>query len=131
MPQLRLALAQINPTVGDIEHNLDLIVSRCAEATAAGAHVFATGEMAIVGYPIEDLSHRKAFIDASRASVPALAQRLHEAGLGAESLMPSSWGCCAGQPAELWGVRRVPPLPARKPITAGARQRHPDRTGDL
>ena len=82
MPQLRLALAQINPTVGDIEHNLDLIVSRCAEATAAGAHVFATGEMAIVGYPIEDLSHRKAFIDASRASVPALAQRLHEAGLG-------------------------------------------------
>lgn len=81
MPQLRLALAQINPTVGDIDHNLDLIVSQCAAASEAGAHVLATGEMAIVGYPIEDLSHRKAFIDASRAAVPALAQRLQEAGL--------------------------------------------------
>ncbi len=82
MPQLRLALAQINPIVGDIDHNLELIVSQCVSAAAAGAHVVTTGEMAIVGYPIEDLSHRQAFISASRSAVQALADRLDSAGLG-------------------------------------------------
>ncbi|TXJ04103.1 MAG: NAD+ synthase [Aeromicrobium sp.] len=82
MPQLRLALAQINPIVGDIDHNLELIVSQCVSAAAAGAHVVTTGEMAIVGYPIEDLSHRQAFITASRNAVQTLAKRLEAADLG-------------------------------------------------
>lgn len=82
MSQLRLALAQINPIVGDIDYNLDLILAQAKEAVAAGAHVFATGEMALVGYPIEDLSYRKAFIDASRAAVHVLAERLEAENLG-------------------------------------------------
>lgn len=82
MAHLRLALAQINPIVGDIEHNLDLIIDHVRAAAEAGAHVVAAGEMAIVGYPIEDLSHREAFISASKAAVNTLADRLQEAGLG-------------------------------------------------
>lgn len=82
MAHLRLALAQINPTVGDIQHNLDLVIDQVRGAVAAGAHIVATGEMTIVGYPIEDLSHRKAFIAASRAAVSALATRLQSEGLG-------------------------------------------------
>lgn len=75
MPQLRLALAQINPTVGDFEGNLALILDACKQAASGGAHVVAFPEMALTGYPVEDLVNRHAF---QHASENALAQ-LHDA----------------------------------------------------
>ena len=52
---LVIAMAQINPTVGDIEGNLGLIRAARAEAAAAGADLVLLPELCIVGYPPEDL----------------------------------------------------------------------------
>ncbi len=82
MPQLRLALAQVNPCVGDIHGNLDLILGHTASAQAAGAHVVAFPEMMITGYPVEDLALRPSFQDASRRALTELAALLVKQGLG-------------------------------------------------
>jgi len=59
MPQLRIALCQVDVTVGALAANADLIVARTAEAVAAGAHLVAFPEMALTGYPVEDLALRR------------------------------------------------------------------------
>ncbi len=82
MPQLRLALAQINPTVGDLAGNTDMVVARTRHAAERGAHVVAFPEMVLTGYPVEDLALRRSFVDASRAALEALAERLAAEGLG-------------------------------------------------
>ncbi|WP_253866122.1 NAD+ synthase [Prauserella halophila] len=82
MPHLRIALAQINPTVGDLTGNADLIVERARDATDAGAHVVVFPEMTLTGYPVEDLALRETFARASREQVAALARRLADAGCG-------------------------------------------------
>lgn len=82
MPQLRLALAQVNPRVGDLEGNAELVMASAREASAAGAHLLVMPEMVLNGYPIEDLAYRSSFIAATQAAVPALAERLADEGLG-------------------------------------------------
>ena len=82
MAQLRIALAQINPTVGDLAGNAELIVAAAREAVAAGAQLLGTPEMALTGYPIEDLALRGSFVQASRAALEALAGRLADEDLG-------------------------------------------------
>ncbi len=76
MTSLRLALAQINPVVGDFAGNIELIVSAVREARSSGAQLVAVGEMALPGYPVEDLVLRESFIAASRAELARLQQRL-------------------------------------------------------
>ena len=66
MAQLRIALCQVNPTVGAIAANTDLVVARAREAAAAGAHLVAFPEMVLTGYPVEDLALRRSFQRASR-----------------------------------------------------------------
>ncbi|MDQ3485035.1 MAG: NAD(+) synthase, partial [Actinomycetota bacterium] len=82
MPQLRIALGQINPTVGALEDNAALIFDTVQQAAERGAHLVVLPEMALTGYPIEDLAFRPSFVDASRAAVAALAGRLADEGLG-------------------------------------------------
>ncbi len=82
MPRLRLALAQTNPTVGDLHGNSAQILAAAQRAYAAGADLLAVGEMALSGYPIEDLASRPSFLAASRAAVLDLAKQLQDAGLG-------------------------------------------------
>jgi NAD+ synthase (glutamine-hydrolysing) len=82
MPQLRVALCQVDVTVGALAANADLIVSRTAEAAAAGAQLVAFPEMALTGYPVEDLALRRSFQLASRQAVAVLAGRLAAEGLG-------------------------------------------------
>jgi NAD+ synthase (glutamine-hydrolysing) len=62
---MRLALAQINSTVGDLDGNRDRIVARIAEAREAGAELTVFPELAITGYPPEDLLLRPAFVRAA------------------------------------------------------------------
>jgi NAD+ synthase (glutamine-hydrolysing) len=81
MPQLRLALAQIDVTVGDMTGNAAAVVARTREAADAGAHLVLFPEMAITGYPPEDLVFRQSFRAASRATVEELASDLAAAGL--------------------------------------------------
>jgi NAD+ synthase (glutamine-hydrolysing) len=83
VPQLRLALAQVNPCVGDLVGNLELIVSVAHDAARSGAHLVAFPEMVLTGYPVEDLALRPSFQDASRAALDELAVRLDVEGLGA------------------------------------------------
>jgi NAD+ synthase (glutamine-hydrolysing) len=59
---MRIALAQINPTVGDVDGNTKLIIESVDRARDAGAQVVALPELAISGYPPEDLLFKKSFV---------------------------------------------------------------------
>ncbi|MFB7324506.1 MULTISPECIES: NAD+ synthase [unclassified Streptomyces] len=82
MPQLRLALNQIDSRVGDLAGNSEAIVRRARESAERGAHLAVFPEMALTGYPVEDLALRSSFVQASRAALRALAARLAAEGLG-------------------------------------------------
>ncbi|MES2169285.1 MAG: NAD(+) synthase, partial [Actinomycetota bacterium] len=82
MPRLRLALGQTNPVVGDLDGNATQILAAAKRASAAGADLFAVGEMALSGYPIEDLASRPSFLAAAHDHVRVLAKQLLDAGLG-------------------------------------------------
>ncbi|WP_037577064.1 NAD+ synthase [Phaeacidiphilus oryzae] len=79
---LRLALNQIDATVGDLSGNSDRIVSWTRHAADRGAQLVAFPEQALTGYPVEDLALRGSFVAASRAALVALAGRLKAEGLG-------------------------------------------------
>ncbi|MGW7287491.1 NAD+ synthase [Streptomyces sp. NPDC054847] len=82
MPQLRLALNQIDSTVGDLAGNAEAIVHWTRHAAEQGAHLVAFPEMVLTGYPVEDLALRSSFVEASRATLRALAARLASEGFG-------------------------------------------------
>ncbi|MGK5549063.1 NAD+ synthase [Streptomyces sp. URMC 127] len=82
MPQLRLALNQIDSCVGDLAGNAESILHWTRHAAGQGAHLVAFPEMALTGYPVEDLALRPSFVEASRAALDALAGRLAAEGLG-------------------------------------------------
>ncbi|MEJ7707590.1 MAG: nitrilase-related carbon-nitrogen hydrolase [Nocardioidaceae bacterium] len=84
MPQLRLALAQVNPRVGDLSGNAALVVESVRAAAAQGAHLVVLPEMVLTGYPIEDLAvprvvHRSLAYDdgASRGHIGRRRARRH------------------------------------------------------
>ncbi len=66
---MRIAAAQINPVVGDFDGNAQRIIAAAHEAAAAGARVLVTPELALVGYPPEDLLFRSAFLEASHEAL--------------------------------------------------------------
>ena len=65
MRRVRVALGQINPTVGDFERNVRMIVDAIERARALGCSLVAFPELAITGYPPEDLLFKPAFIEAN------------------------------------------------------------------
>ena len=71
--KLRAALAQINPTVGDLAGNAALIADSVAKATAQGANLIVFPEMIVTGYPVEDLALRQSFQAASIRAVQEIA----------------------------------------------------------
>ena len=80
--KLRIALAQVNPTVGDIAANCDLVATQAALAHKAGAQVLVFPEMVLTGYPVEDLALRQSFRNASRIAISELAKRVASSGFG-------------------------------------------------
>jgi NAD+ synthase (glutamine-hydrolysing) len=82
MAPIRLAMAQTNPTVGAISHNLDACFDAVRDAAAAGASMVVFGEMVVTGYPIEDLAQRPSFVQEAEEAVLAFATRLSHANLG-------------------------------------------------
>jgi NAD+ synthase (glutamine-hydrolysing) len=70
---LRVALAQINPTVGDIDGNAGKIAERIAEAREQGAALVVFPELALSGYPPEDLLLKPAFLDRTGVALGELA----------------------------------------------------------
>ena len=73
---LRLALAQIDPVVGDIAGNAAMVRARIGEARDAGAQLVAFPELAITGYPPEDLLLKPHFLAAAEEALEALAAEL-------------------------------------------------------
>ncbi|MBI2553109.1 MAG: NAD+ synthase, partial [Candidatus Rokubacteria bacterium] len=65
MKRLRIGLAQVNPTVGDLEGNVRLILDWMERARALGCDVVAFPELVLTGYPPEDLLFKPAFIEAN------------------------------------------------------------------
>ena len=74
--KLSVALAQINPTVGDLKGNSALIMNSVQSAKEAGAHIIVFPEMIVTGYPVEDLALRPSFQDASIMAVEKIASQI-------------------------------------------------------
>ncbi len=111
---MRLALAQINAIVGDLDGNRDRILSGLADARAAGADLVLFPELAVTGYPPEDLLLRPAFVRAAEASVREIAK----ACTGLTALVGTPWFdrdlfntcavCAAGEIKGLYRKRYLP-----------------------
>jgi NAD+ synthase (glutamine-hydrolysing) len=81
MATLRLALAQVNTCVGDLHGNTELVRATSRRAAEAGAHLVVFPEMALTGYPIEDLALRGSFQRAVSTRLTELATTLAADGL--------------------------------------------------
>ncbi|MCF8032261.1 MAG: NAD+ synthase [Desulfarculaceae bacterium] len=78
---MRIAQAQINPKVGDISGNLELILDQARRAHQAGAHLVTFPELALTGYPPEDLLLKPRFLMDSMAAVKELAGKCPDINL--------------------------------------------------
>ena len=85
--QIRVALAQINPTVGDLKNNAELVSKYAFDAANAGAAVVVYPEMVLTGYPVEDLATRPSFRAASITAINELAARINNEGNGDLTLL--------------------------------------------
>ena len=79
---LRIAMAQVNATVGDLAGNADKIVEWTRRAAQRGARLIVFPEMMLTGYPVEDLALRTSFVEASVNALHSAAERLATEGLG-------------------------------------------------
>ena len=78
MSALRIALAQVNATVGDFDGNVNRLAEAAGRAREADAAVVVFPELALSGYPPEDLLLRPAFLADARAALDALAPKCKE-----------------------------------------------------
>jgi NAD+ synthase (glutamine-hydrolysing) len=76
--RLRLAGAQINPVVGDLDGNAERVLGAYAQAAASRAHLVVFPELTVTGYPPEDLVFKASFLAASRATLQRLARETDE-----------------------------------------------------
>ncbi|WP_084101113.1 NAD+ synthase [Demequina sp. NBRC 110051] len=114
MADLRIALAQVNPCVGDIAGNSALIREQVRAADAAGAGLIVFPEMVMTGYPIEDLALRGSFQRAAAAAVASLAADLAAEGLGHLTVVVGTLGVAAsGRPFNQAAVLRGGEIIAR------------------
>jgi NAD+ synthase (glutamine-hydrolysing) len=81
VPLLRIALAQVNATVGDLAGNAEKALEWTMRAAEQGARVVVFPEMMLTGYPVEDLALRRSFVDASIATLEGLSTALTAEGL--------------------------------------------------
>jgi len=113
VPQIRIALAQVNSTVGDLEANRAAVVDAAASAAAAGARIVVFPEMMLTGYPVEDLALRASFVDGSIEALEHTAAQLAHAGLGGIAVVV---GYLDRKP----GLRPRVGLPSGAPLDAAA-----------
>ncbi|ACQ80104.1 NAD+ synthetase [Beutenbergia cavernae DSM 12333] len=107
MSTLRLALAQVNSAVGDLEGNAQTVLRLALAAQAAGADLVAFPEMVLTGYPIEDLALRGSFRRAVAAQERRLAAALVDEGAGDVHVVVGSLSEAAdGRPTNTAAVLR-------------------------
>jgi NAD+ synthase (glutamine-hydrolysing) len=111
---MRLALAQINTTVGDLDGNRERILARLAEAKEVGADVVLFPELAVTGYPPEDLLLRPSFVEAAEESLEQIARETRGivAFVGTPHLDRDLYNvcavCAAGEVKALYRKRFLP-----------------------
>jgi NAD+ synthase (glutamine-hydrolysing) len=110
---LRIALAQVNVTVGDLAGNAEIVVEWTRRAAARGARVVVFPEMALTGYPVEDLALRASFVEASITTLRDVAERLNVEGLGGVAVV-------VGYLDRKTGLAPRTGLPAGAPLDAAA-----------
>ncbi len=93
---MKLALAQLNPTVGDLKGNAALVCAAAAHAVTLDADLLVTSELVISGYPPKDLLLREGFAHACDRAVSALAKELPR-GLAVLVGHPTKWGVSEGR----------------------------------
>jgi NAD+ synthase (glutamine-hydrolysing) len=111
---MRLALAQINAVVGDLDGNRERILSGLADARAEGAELVLFPELAVTGYPPEDLLLRPAFVRAAEESLREIAKSC----TGLTALVGTPWfdrdlfnACAVCADGEVKGLYRKRYLP--------------------
>jgi NAD+ synthase (glutamine-hydrolysing) len=118
MPLMRIALAQVNATVGDLDGNTELLIEWTRRAAEQGARIVVFPEMMLTGYPVEDLALRASFVDASIAATTAAARRLADEGLGGVAVVTGYLDRRAGAQARV-GLPTGSPLDAAALLHAG------------
>jgi NAD+ synthase (glutamine-hydrolysing) len=113
VPTLRIALAQVNATLGDLAGNADQIVSWARRAADQGASLVVFPEMMLTGYPVEDMALRSSFVEASVATLHQTASRLAAEGLGGIAVV-------TGYLDRRTGLAPRVGLPAGAPLDAAA-----------
>jgi NAD+ synthase (glutamine-hydrolysing) len=103
----------VNATVGDLAGNAEIIVSWTRRAAARGARLVLFPEMALTGYPVEDLALRASFVEASVAALASVAKRLSDEGLGGVAVV-------TGYLDRRQGLAPRTGLPAGAPLDAAA-----------
>lgn len=116
---VRLALGQVNPTVGDISSNLNLCINTVKTAADQGAQIVMLPEMVITGYPIDDLALRPSFQDASSQAITELAKQLQELGLGELVVVAGFLRATDETDSAKLGVPRGAPMNSAAVIHAG------------
>src|SRR4051794_3798494 len=84
---MRIALAQMNTVVGDLDGNRARILERIAESRDRGADIVLLPELAVTGYPPEDLLLRPGFVNAARESLEEIARECR----GIAAFVGSPW----------------------------------------
>ena len=79
---MRIALGQINPTVGDIAGNIELCTRFARDAAARNAELIVFPELCLTGYPPRDLVDKQSFVEESEAAVEVLAEGTKDLGIG-------------------------------------------------
>ena len=110
---LRIAMAQVNATVGDLAGNAHKIVEWTRRAAQRGARLIVFPEMMLTGYPVEDLALRTSFVEASINALRSVAERLATEGLGGVAVVT---GYLDRRP----GLAPRTGLPAGAPLDAAA-----------
>ncbi len=110
---MRIALAQVDATVGDLAGNSDLVIEWTRRAADQGARLVVFPEMMLTGYPVEDLALRTSFVDASIAALRTTAERLAAGGVGGIAVV-------TGYLDRKTGLRPRVGLPAGAPQDAAA-----------
>lgn len=85
---MRIALAQINPTVGDLAGNRRLVEESAAKAAAAGAQLVLLPELALTGYPPMDLLERRGFVEDQLRELEALAPASRRIAIAVGAVLP-------------------------------------------
>jgi NAD+ synthase (glutamine-hydrolysing) len=117
--QLRIGLAQVNATVGDLTGNSDKVIEWTMRAAEQGARIVVFPEMVLTGYPVEDLALRKSFVDGSIGAMHRLARDLETEGLDGVAVVIGYLDRRAGEQQRV-GVPAGAPLDAAAVLHGGS-----------